>query len=229
MGRFYIYCCSVCIHSCSINLSAFGSFPALSLHSHQTLLFSFCLPLSLSLARPPSLCRCFHAFLYSFVTVFSVPRSLPFHVVPPLVALVLLSFFHLPPSVCPSVHPSIPSIPPPLAFPRIFPFLVSFCSSLGRTAAPTFSQSLRHSRASNAVNEHIFRGRNRTSHLDSVEERSAESSARNSVLAHPQPRQRQKSPSSVPGPFTADAAAAPPATWSKLWRRRRPRQRCCAL
>ena len=151
MGRFYISCCSVCIHSCSINLSAFGSFPALSLHSHQTLLFSFCLPLSLSLARPPSLCRCFHAFLYSFVTVFSVPRSLPFHVVPPLVALVLLSFFHLPLSVRPSIHsiyPTSPCFPPHFSISCLFLLFTRENSGPNLlSVSPSFSRVERRERA----------------------------------------------------------------------------------
>ena len=117
-----MYCCSVCIHSCCINLPAFRSFPALSTHTRLTLLFSFCLPLSFSLALPPSLCRCFHAFLYSFVTVFSVPHSLPFHVVPPLVAL--SGPFELLPSS--AVRPSILSIPPSLCLPLLSPhFFIS--------------------------------------------------------------------------------------------------------
>ena len=151
LGRFYISCCSVCIHSCSINLSAFGSFPALSLHSHQTLLFSFCLPLSLSLARPPSLCRCFHAFLYSFVTVFSVPRSLPFHVVPPLVALVLLSFFHLPLSVRPSIHsiyPTSPCFPPHFSISCLFLLFTRENSGPNLlSVSPSFSRVERRERA----------------------------------------------------------------------------------
>ena len=154
MGRFYISCCSVCIHSCSINLSAFGSFPALSLHSHQTLLFSFCLPLSFSLALPPSLCRCFHAFLYSFVTVPFRPSFLP---VPRCSTPGRSGPFELLPSsavrlsVRPSIHsiyPTSPCFPPHFSISCLFLLFTRENSGPNLlSVSPSFSRVERRERA----------------------------------------------------------------------------------
>ena len=152
-----MYCCSVCIHSCCINLPAFRSFPALSPLTPDSLSSSPSVSLYLSRSHSlPPFAAAFTLFSIHLSPSFPSPissRSTLFH--PWSLSLVLLSFFHLPPSV----HPSCLSLPPSVSpcFPRIFSFLVSFCSSLGRTAAscgpilpsvsPSFSRVERRERA----------------------------------------------------------------------------------
>ena len=155
LGRFYISCCSVCIHSCSINLSAFGSFPALSLHSHQTLLFSFCLPLSFSLALPPSLPLpllsrfslfiCHRPFRPPFLPVprCSTPgRSGPFELLPSSAVRL---------SVRPSIHsiyPTSPCFPPHFSISCLFLLFTRENSGPNLlSVSPSFSRVERRERA----------------------------------------------------------------------------------